>query len=59
MTDDSDLVRLTITTPRQQRLRFEEVRLHRARRDGGLLPPLTGLMNEAFEMFLEREQRRP
>jgi hypothetical protein len=57
MTNDNDLVRLTITTPRQQRLRFEDLRLRRARRDGGLPPPLTDLMNEAFETFLEREQR--
>jgi hypothetical protein len=56
MTDDNDQVRLTITTPRQLRLRFEDLRLRRARRDGGLPPPLTDLMNEAFEMYLERDE---
>ncbi|MBI5543803.1 MAG: hypothetical protein HY901_07955 [Deltaproteobacteria bacterium] len=58
MTKNTDLIRLTITTPRRRRLRFEDLRLRRARRDGGLLPPITDLMNEAFEMFLELEERR-
>lgn len=58
MTNDTDLVRLTITTPRRLRLGFEDVRLSRARRDGGLPPPLTTLMNEAFQLFLDRELTR-
>jgi hypothetical protein len=58
MTNDTDIIRLTITTPRRRRLRFEEVRLRRAREEGGQLPPITDLMNEAFELFLETEERR-
>ncbi len=53
-----DLIRLTITTPRRHRLRFEDLRLRRARQGGGSLPSVTDLMNEAFEMFLELEERR-
>lgn len=54
----TELIRLTITTPRRHRLRFEDLRLRRARRDGGNLPPVAELMNEAFEMFLALEERR-
>jgi stress response protein YsnF len=56
-TDDCRMkeeVSYTITTTRSQRLRLEEERLRRARRDGGSLPPLRALMSEAIEMLLDR-----
>lgn len=51
----ADQVATTIEMPRELRVQLDEVRIARARREGGLCPPLKRLVVEAIQEFITRE----
>jgi hypothetical protein len=52
------VVATTIEMPRELRIQLDEVRLTRARRTGGLCPPLKHIVIEALEALVSREATR-
>jgi hypothetical protein len=48
-------VATTIEMPRELRVQLDEVRVARARREGGLCPPLKRVVVEALQEFIARE----
>lgn len=53
-----DELHMNLGLPRELRLRVDELRLGRARRDGGRQASLKQIITEALEELIARETRR-
>ncbi len=56
MTDKTkDIVTTSVDLPTKLRLELDEIRIARARREGGVCPPFRAVVIEALEALVRRE----